>query len=202
MFPREFFHIATFGERDAIDNYFLGFCERSGIPFPGPASGSATFARWRTLLAECYKSYRVGRYLICIPALITILEGAIALREGAPFIPDRDREAFFRSRIAACGDDMLSQAFWESVYVFVSCLFQFADFDGTRPPTLNRHWILHGRDIADWRQADALRLFQALDTIDLIFEFNLPWKADGCGSLPLQSSINLLGSHGTAKRSF
>jgi hypothetical protein len=178
MSPREFFYIATLGNRESVDNCFLDFYERSNCcRVPGPATGSTSFVNWHNLLTECYASYQSGRYVICIPALITILEGAITFQESTSFRRGSEREAFFNGKIAACGDDMLARAFWESVYVFTSSLFQYASFEGTRPPAINRHWILHGRDVSDWRQADALRLFQALETLGLIFDFNLPHSA-------------------------
>jgi hypothetical protein len=43
-------------------------------------------------------------------------------------------------------------------------VFASAPFDACRPDVLNRHWILHGRDVASWRQVDSLRLFVAVDT--------------------------------------
>ncbi len=51
-------------------------------------------------------------------------------------------------------------------------LFQFAPFDGDKPVFINRHWILHGRDndSASWTVADALRLFNALQTVDSLLE--------------------------------
>jgi hypothetical protein len=35
MAPREFFYIATLDDRDAIDDHFQAFYQRTGIPFPG-----------------------------------------------------------------------------------------------------------------------------------------------------------------------
>lgn len=37
-------------------------------------------------------------------------------------------------------------------------------------PFINRHWILHGRDSATGTVADALSLFNALQTIDSLLE--------------------------------
>jgi len=170
MSPREFFHISALDDEGTIDARFLNFYQRSGnSTLLGAAIGSSRFIRWRPLLRECYESYEDRRFLICIPSLITVLEGAIALPEGLRFIHDSEREAFFQNRIAGCGADMLPRALWESVHVFMSRLFQRADFAGMRPLSLNRHWILHGRDLPDWGQADAVRLFQALSTLSLIF---------------------------------
>jgi hypothetical protein len=122
-----------------------------------------------SLLEQCLESYERGNYLICVPALIAVLEGAIAFPEGVAFIHGWGRRAFFDCKIADCDSDLLSRALWESMDIFVSHLFEHAPFGGARPPRLNRHWILHGRDVPDWGQAEALRLFQALQTLSLIF---------------------------------
>ncbi|MEJ9205529.1 hypothetical protein P4W02_29545, partial [Bacillus thuringiensis] len=47
-------------------------------------------------------------------------------------------------------------------------IFEFGNFDNnpTRLPMINRDWVLHGRDYPkNWKQVDALRLFNALQTI-------------------------------------
>ena len=54
--------------------------------------------------------------------------------------------------------------------LFVEKLFQQAPFEDVRPAFMNRHWILHGRDSASWSRADALRLFNALQTVDSLLE--------------------------------
>jgi hypothetical protein len=54
---------------------------------------------------------------------------------------------------------------WRSIETFFDQLFSYRAFEDPRPDHLNRHWILHGRDIPDWGRADCLRLLQGLETI-------------------------------------
>ena len=168
MSPREFFDLSTSSDWATVDARFITFYRRCDIA-PSFGVGSPRLARWHPLLEQCLENYRTGNYLICVPALITVLEGAIAFPEGVAFIRGKERKAFFERKIADCGSDLLGRALWESVDIFVSHLFERAPFGDIRPPRLNRHWILHGRDAPDWGQADALRLFHALSTLSLIF---------------------------------
>lgn len=126
---------------------------------------SPDLALWRDLLDQCCRAYERGEYLIAVPSLLTVLEGAIAVPENAKFVGGEDRKRYFEEKIAAAPSDSVTQYMWRSVGTFVKMLFQKKTF-GTPPPAqLNRHWILHGRDTPDWGRADCLRLFQAIETI-------------------------------------
>jgi hypothetical protein len=166
MSPHEFFDIARLNDRSSIDSCFVEFDRRTGPV----GTGSPRLAKWSPLLNQCQENYERGNYLICVPSLITVIEGAIASVESAAFKRGRLRRGFFEAKIADCRDDMLSRALWESIYKFVTHLFESSsdDFGGPRPVRLNRHWILHGRDVPDWQQPDALRLFYFLSTLDLL----------------------------------
>ena len=174
MIPRELFELSTSSDGETVDAGFINFYRRTGNA-PGVGIGSPRLRRWHPLLEQCLESYDRGNYLICVPALIAVLEGAIAFPEGIAFMHGSERKAFFHRKIADCDSDLLSLALWESMDIFVSHLFASAPFGGTRPPRLNRHWILHGRDAPDWRQADALRLFQALSTSQSHFPVGCRW---------------------------
>lgn len=54
---------------------------------------------------------------------------------------------------------------WRSFYYFIKLLFETKPFNQDRPNFINRHWIMHGRDFTNCKQADCLRLFQALYTL-------------------------------------
>jgi hypothetical protein len=126
-----------------------------------------SLAQWRELLEECFDSFTEGRHLITIPALLSIIDGVIA--SAGAVVTSRRAEL-----LAACtknaeklGAGSLRGELWTSLREFMEKLFETAPFDGTRPALINRHWILHGRDTAaaSWTVADALRLFNALQTI-------------------------------------
>jgi len=161
---REMMEILKETDADAIDNYFLAFYDGWGLR---GIENSQLLSRWSALLGQCFENYERGQHLICIPALLTVLEGAIAVPEGAMFLGASQRKALFDMKIAQGGD--VEGTVWESLRIFFDNLYQNSDFTGTRPSRLNRHWILHGRDEPNWRRADALRLFHTLFTLSSIF---------------------------------
>lgn len=171
---RQMLEILKETDADAIDKYFLNFYhQRYGDPPLRDLQGisrSALLSGWRALLEQCFDNYARGQHLICIPALLTVLEGAIAVPEGAMFVNSPQRKALFDEKIEEGGD--LGGTVWDSMRIFFDNLYQNSDFAGARPSSLNRHWILHGRDEPDWRQADALRLFHTLFTLSSIFSLS------------------------------
>lgn len=127
---------------------------------------SPDLRRWRVLLRQCCDAYERHDYLIPVPSLLTVLEGAIATPSKARFVRGPDRARFFKDKIDGASADSVEQWMWRSVNAFVKALFQKSDFFDSAPPDrLNRHWILHGRDVLDWDASDCLRLFQAIGTV-------------------------------------
>jgi hypothetical protein len=125
-------------------------------------------ARWKPLLKQCAGAFGRKRYLIVVPSLLLILEGLLASSDdslGRRIPPHKvARRQFDRS-------NRFRAALWASIQAFIEAVFESRDFSEPRPPMLNRHWILHGRDETCWTEADCLRLFQAIDTLSYIVEF-------------------------------
>lgn len=126
--------------------------------------------RWHALLVECFDSFENGRHLITIPALLSIIEGAIASAGGVVTARRAHLIEACAKEVEKVGSNSIRAEMWNSMKLFVEKLFEPAPFDGTRPAFINRHWILHGRDGASWTVADALRLFNALQTVDSLIE--------------------------------
>jgi hypothetical protein len=124
---------------------------------------------WRTLLAQCFENYEAGKHQICIPALLSILEGVLALPEKEYFIKPQERIDFFKNKVASSSGST-AELLWKTLDTFFAMLYAKSDFNtGSRPTSINRHWILHGRDEPDaWRPADALRLMHALSTVSAL----------------------------------
>lgn len=123
--------------------------------------GHARLARWRTLLVQVDSAYGRGDFAITIPSLLVVLEGLVMGDEG-----DSIRvKAAVKRRASEAGSDTVESWLWRAVGSFVDQIYRNAPFTGDRPPVLNRHWILHGRDAAGWTQADSLRLMQAIEVI-------------------------------------
>jgi hypothetical protein len=125
-------------------------------------TGATDLERWKPLLEQAISAYKRGEYLIVVPALIAAYEGALA---GVVDRPHDQRPRALASNELQEVETNLERLAWSSIDAFTSAVFQSATFAGDRPNLLNRHWVLHGRDVPSWTQADCLRLFQALHTL-------------------------------------
>lgn len=120
--------------------------------------------RFFPLLRQCRAAFERKDYLICIPALLVVLEGALA--EFNPGLwRARDRNRFFAEKVSSTDVDAISHAVWRSMEVFFASVFKNGDFAGPQPELLNRNWILHGRASADWERVDVVRLYNAIHTL-------------------------------------
>lgn len=107
-----------------------------------------------------------------VPSLVSILEGflAAALVKHAS-APKRDIQVVVTLKRAKWHEKgNFNAVFWISVVIFLSHLFAYVPFDSPRPDFINRHWILHGRSATDWTATDALKLVNALTTLEWLFE--------------------------------
>jgi hypothetical protein len=126
----------------------------------------ASLRHWAPLLEQSIEAYRGGKYLIAVPALLAMFEGALATA-GHTFTtwPEPLRTA---TRQRQNTDSAWLKVCWASLAGFVSLAFGHHSFAGCPPTALNRHWVLHGRDVPNWNRVDCLRLFQALETVAVI----------------------------------
>jgi hypothetical protein len=116
----------------------------------------------KEFLEEVGLSYDDGRYRVCVVALLPMLDHIAQKTWGAPLsIRGKARESLMR-KIGFLPDSLTNHS-WKSIKAFVDRAFEPAG--KSRPPTLNRHWILHGPGISDGTQVDCLRLLQALRTL-------------------------------------
>jgi SAM-dependent methyltransferase len=129
---------------------------------------SRNLQRWKPSLEEAILNLHDGRHRSCIALLLPLVEGVTAINFSAPQIQKKtERDRFFRDKLAAVRPGSVSKFVWRSYKGFAEVLFQQIDFDGplSKPPLLNRHYLLHGRGISEGNLSDCLRLLQALDTI-------------------------------------
>lgn len=130
----------------------------------GNLTASSGMRRWRPLLAEAVASYEDKRYAIVVPALLLVVEGAVAKAAG-----DLRRKASPGVAASRKREQLpagMRRVIWTSVLAFVRPLFGHAPFGEARPIRINRHWILHGRNVTAWaRRRECIRLFHALGTI-------------------------------------
>jgi hypothetical protein len=123
-------------------------------------------ANWNPVIEQAIASYRRKRYLIVVPALLSVLEGALA--SAAQRSSDRTSPSRMAAEQRLARDAGAVRLGWVSLHGFVSSIFAHHSFDAAPPGRLNRHWVLHGRDSPRWDAVDCLRLFQALDTLAVV----------------------------------
>lgn len=128
--------------------------------------GTSSLKQWHPLLDECLWAHRKARFLIVVPTLLSIADGATARLAGHLHLQSSPRTAA-ATRVSQLppGHDRL---IWVSLKAFLGRIFARHDFGAEPPSALNRHWLMHGRAMADWGEPDSFRLFQALHTMTLL----------------------------------
>jgi hypothetical protein len=177
MIPREAVEMETATDSE-IDDYFL-----QNYLGDGPNQSqlkissqqllkSPGMEQWRDLLSEVFDCMASGKYKICVPSLATILDGFVAAslckHANAPKHDIKVVVTLKRAKWHEKGN--FTAVFWTSVVNFLTHLFAHAPSDSPRPIFINRHWILHGRSATDWTATDALKLVNALTTLDWLFD--------------------------------
>jgi hypothetical protein len=124
--------------------------------------------QWHPLLEQCFIAFESNLHLVTIPSLLSILEGAIAQNCNILKTQKTDitKPTKYKASQARQENPEAMEAFIRSALAtFIEKLYARSDFSQNRPPFINRHWILHGRDATQWTVADALRLFNALQSV-------------------------------------
>lgn len=119
--------------------------------------------RWHPILDQARDGYLHDQHLLVVPALLTVLEGLVASISGNPHRVVRVEQAL--RKLSASVKSSLVRFSWVAAEAFLLAVFKSHRFDAPPPVHINRHWILHGRDVPTWHAADSLRLFQGIESI-------------------------------------
>lgn len=128
-------------------------------------SAKPKLKRWHPMIEQCFAAFDHRLYLVVVPSMLTVLEGCIAEIGGPKDWQQVNPKQTAKRLLSAIRHQSVRRALWLSIDAFVSRVFVDAPFAGNRPHSLNRAWILHGRDQPSWTRADALRLLQAASTV-------------------------------------
>ena len=124
---------------------------------------------WKPTLEEALWCLSHRKYRVCTTALLPILDGLCSSQFGVPqFHAKRNRKRYLDERRRhAMANKSVTKWIWLSFIGFCETLLQEVDFSGPNDPprVLNRHAILHGRDVPAARLEDCIRLLLALDMI-------------------------------------
>ena len=144
---------------------------------------NALLTDFHELLEQCFSNYEKGQFLITIPSLFSILEGfahklIFSQYRQSPEYNEKSRVSLQRKyeKMRTDIENNTSElAFYASAALFLEKSFDnreaFNDEESkdVRPLIINRHRVLHGRDIpAMWKRHDAIRLFNAIHTLSVL----------------------------------
>lgn len=167
--PREVADILEGARERPIDDVFEEyFAYEDGLFFrqlKRSILASEALDPWKPLIEECFWAYENERFLLVVPSMITVIEGAVIAAGGPTKARAKDPKQTAKQLRAKSKNDWFSRAVWGSIHTFLQRLFESLEFSGEPPPHLNRAWILHGRAFPEWSKSDCLRLFQAADTV-------------------------------------
>lgn len=167
---RQSVEIYKLGTEEEIEAYFLNMYREDRPEYGLLKNGLLTednLTRWRPLIRQSFRAYERGDYQIVVPALLTVFEGLVSELSGRFDQKPNIRQATLHKLNTASGHT--EQWVARSVDLFVSEVFKRHSFKQKRPVRINRHWILHGRDHADWSKSDALKLFNAIHTVSTLW---------------------------------
>ena len=127
---------------------------------------------WKPWLEEAAFCLREKKYRVCISSLLPILDGLCARQFALPQFQSKSRRQRFLDdrRQQVANSSSIVRFEWLAFIGFVETVFSDLDFSNPtpQPAVLNRHLILHGRDIPQAKLEDCLRLLLALDTISAL----------------------------------
>ncbi|PHE73881.1 hypothetical protein COF47_20605 [Bacillus wiedmannii] len=178
MTPGETIGISEIEGQDELDSTFLSFYSKEEeFQFIKTQILEHELTKeWGVLLTQCFESYENGNYLIVIPNLFIIIENIshilISPRYQKYLNLNQKRKPPLRDQYKKVKKEVETDRTYIICYIsvaeYLNCVFKSGNFDKrpARLPIINRDWVLHGRDYpCNWKQVDALRLFNALSTI-------------------------------------
>lgn len=168
--PREMHELFRLREPDEVDSYFITYYDQRGYYYERMKQNllsEPSLNRWHALIKQCFDAYERDHFQITVPALLTILDGLIHERTGGFKQQSNVRQATRKKLNEA--DSQLKRIIALSIDQYTSEIFNHHPFCEEAPKNLNRHWILHGRDEADWSRTDSLKLLHGIATISLVW---------------------------------
>lgn len=154
---------SLFQELFEKDNSQLYFEERDDIITSSPDS-------WKKYYENCFLAFENGMYVAVIPSLMSAIEYELATISNDNEIG----KSLINKVKARFENDTNSGDFSHIVGASVISLlqngvFKYQPFELQRPKTLNRNWILHGRDDpSKWKKSDVYKLMSIISAIKLV----------------------------------
>ncbi|HDR7847454.1 TPA: hypothetical protein QCY30_002128 [Bacillus toyonensis] len=176
MTPSDIIEISKIQDQNELDLMFQEFykIEKEYDSIKSAILEHKLTQEWKELLIQCFDNYERESYLIVIPNLFIIIESLanILISPRYQKYINSKRKISLRAKFKEVQQEINNLStyiiFYASVSEFLNSVFKAGNFDKyqSRFSLINRDWVLHGRDYPrNWKQVDALRLFNALHTI-------------------------------------
>lgn len=116
---------------------------------------------WKPLLRQIFQSIHAEKYVVCVPALLSVIEELLS--DSLLHTLDLPRAHVEKGRWR--GKQTVDVLVWSSAVAFLSHLFANANFDQPGP-SKTRLPSPHDRAEKRWNRTDALKLVNALATLN------------------------------------
>jgi hypothetical protein len=145
---------------------------RGGVSFKGRLKfttdellTSPQLKPWKPLLRQIFQSIEAEKYVVCVPALISLIEEFVSesLLHNIGLPRPRVEKGKWR------GKHTIDVLIWSSAVVFLSLLFADAHFKKPAPSKA-RLPLPHDGTAAKWNRADAFKLVNALATLNWLLK--------------------------------
>lgn len=124
--------------------------------------------KWTGVLVDCFTLYNSESYRIIIPFLITVIEGELSNILESELFGKRLLKSW-EKEILSNDDKFIAIASYSLQKYLYNTTFENHDFNEERRSSLNRNWVLHGRDDPNlWTRTDALKLINIISTLQFI----------------------------------
>jgi hypothetical protein len=123
--------------------------------------------QWYSLIDDCIDIYKKGYFRPVIPSLISIIEGIPAMGAGNPQAKHiKNIKEYCNSKAKQYAGNYALGVVWASIVNYMDSLFMNSFFRDSRPLSINRHRVQHGRDnCAEWQEIDAIKLFNTVHAL-------------------------------------
>lgn len=120
---------------------------------------SPVLAPWKEWLDEALFAFDAGKYRVCVPSLVAIMDGVAHTYWHPEFFWKGNRRDFFAAELRKHEPGDVSHSMWLSIRAFVDTVFAKAE---SQPSVFNRNWMMHGRGVPAGTRIECIRVLQAI----------------------------------------
>lgn len=160
-------------DEEGVDEYFLSFYSddkhQALQVLKGSMLSEMGLLHWKDVIDQAFSAYENSLYLIVVPALLAVVEGAVVENVNARHKALNVKNSMGKLRKSSPSESY-RRLFIKSLETVMMELFKPVPFSSNEPPRLNRNLVLHGRNMHEAKQADCLRLFQLVHALGICIQ--------------------------------